>query len=489
MNDASHHALAHTAPPAPRGAPTSDAALEQLFSRQRAAFAAHPPPSRARRLEALAALRATCAYVRKELADALVADFGSHDPSIGLIWELSGVLGRIALAADQLDTWMRDAPRAVHPSFGDTTCFVRYQPKGVIGNVVPWNFPVDIALGPLVDILAAGNRAIVKPSEWTPHCADLVRRAIAAHFDPDEVSVVIGGLALSQRFIALPWDHLLYTGNPEVGRLVLAAAAANLTPVTLELGGKCPAILAPDRVSEDSIAEILMVKAVKSGQVCINTDYVLVPEARLDETVALLQRTWSTMFPRYVGNPANTGIINTRHFARLRDYVTEARARGVRVVELGDERADEARRQLPLTLLIDPPDDLAVMQEEIFGPLLPIKTYRTLDDAITYVNARARPLALYLFSDDAQTVEHVLTRTVSGGVAINTVAAHAGVPTLPFGGIGNSGMGAHHGHEGFLTFSHARAVYQRGSVNPYEVMRPPWGEPLAAVAAALVDGA
>ena len=463
------------------------AELQQLFQAQKRAWAAHNYPSLEERRESLKRLRAACAFARKGIVEALAADFGSHDPSIGLLWELAGVLGRIRYTSEHLPRFMAPSPRDGDPFFPDGKCYVRYQPKGVVGNMAPWNFPVDISLGPLVDILAAGNRAIVKPSENAPQCAELVRQAIASAFDPSEVAVVTGGLDMAHAFAETPWDHLIYTGNPAVARQVMAAAAKNLTPVTLELGGKCPSIIAPDRVTDETCAEILSIKAIKSGQVCINTDYVLAPHDQVDALIERMSALWTKMFPKYVGLPNSVGIINERHYDRLVGYVADAKARGVRVIELGGEAPDRAARKLPLTLVIDPPDDCAVMQEEIFGPILPIKSYRSVDDAIAHVNAGPRPLALYVFTDDAATAERVIGRTTSGGACVNSIAVQAAIPSLPFGGIGNSGMGAHHGIEGFQTFSHARAVFERGAANGWELLRPPWGEPLAAIAAMAVD--
>jgi coniferyl-aldehyde dehydrogenase len=466
--------------------PTTREQLRAAFDFQRSAFAANPYPTLAQRFDALASLRATCAYVSGRIAGALAADFGSHDPSIGLLWELGGVLSRIQHTAQHLEAWLEPVDRGSEP--GGARSYLRYQPKGVVGNMAPWNFPVDISLGPLVDILAAGNRAIVKPSELAPHCAELVRDAVQRHFDASLVHVVSGGVELAEAFSELPWDHLIYTGNPSVARKVLAAAAKNLVPVTLELGGKCPALIAPDRVNDDTLAEILSIKAVKSGQVCINTDYVLTPAASLPEVIEKLQTLWQRMFPQFVDHPSATGIIDERHFDRLLGYITEARERGVRVIMLGGESPQRARRTLPLTLIIDPPDDLRVMQEEIFGPILPIKPYATLDDAISFINAGERPLALYVFTDDEQLADRVLAQTTSGGACVNAIAVHAALPALPFGGIGHSGMGCHHGYEGFQTFSHGRAIFRRGQANPWELMRPPWGETLAAVAKAVTEG-
>lgn len=466
---------------------TSIAELHEAHARQKKRFAENPYPSLEERRDRLGALRRVCATVRQGIAESLAADFGSHDPSIGLLWELGGVLARLRYTSERLEQWMSPVERECDPAFGDARCYVRYQPKGVVGNMAPWNFPADISIGPLVDILAAGNCAIVKPSELAPHSAELVRKAVEKDFDPSIVTVVTGDADLARAFAEVPWDHLIYTGNPAVARMVMAAAAKNLTPVTLELGGKCPSIVAPDRVTEATIADVLAIKAVKSGQVCLNTDYMLVPETEVDRVVGMIQSVWLRMFPTFVENPSATGVINSRHFSRLMGYLEEAREKGARVVPLGDERPSSDRRKFPLTLVVRPSEDLAVMRDEIFGPILPIVPYRTLDDAIAFVNARERPLALYVFTDDPATADKVLGRTISGGACVNSVAVHAALPSLPFGGIGNSGMGYHHGYEGFQTFSHARSIFRRGTVNAWEPIYPPYGEMLAAVVPMILD--
>lgn len=463
--------------------------LQTAFEAQKRAFAREPYPSLTARLERLGRLKSACRSVREGLPGALRADFGSHDPSIGLLWELAGVLGRLHHTSERLGSWMEPAVRDADPAFPGSRAYVRYQPKGVVGNMAPWNFPVDLTLGPLVDILAAGNRAMVKPSELAPSSADLVHRAVAEHFAPEEVCVVTGDVELAREFAALPWDHLIYTGNPQVARSILKAAAPNLTPVTLELGGKCPAIVLPDRVTEDTFREILSVKAVKSGQVCLNTDYVCVPRAELENVVELLSRIWAELFPAFVSDESATGIINERHYERLVGYVAEAKRRGARVVELNPsgERPSPERRKFPMTIVVDPRDDLAVMQNEIFGPILAVKSYTDVQEAIDYVNAHERPLALYVFTEDASAVSRILGSTTSGGVSVNAIAVHAANPSLPFGGIGNSGMGYHHGYEGFQTFSHARSVFERGEANGWQPMRPPYTAEFAALANGLLD--
>jgi coniferyl-aldehyde dehydrogenase len=470
-------------------ADTTEAGLASLFTAQKRAFLGGQYPSLEERLKRLEALKGVCRTIRPQLGATLAQDFGSHDPTIGMLWELGGVLGRIRHATTHLARWLEPVEREEDPTFPGSRSHVRYQPKGVVGNMAPWNFPVDLTIGPLVDILAAGNRAIVKPSELAPYTGELVQKAVAEHFDAETVAVVTGGLDLAKAFARTPWDHLIYTGNPVVARSVMAAAAANLTPVTLELGGKCPSIVAPDRLNDDTFREILSVKAVKSGQVCLNTDYAMVPRARLEEALKLIASTWEQMFPTFVENPHATGIINERHYERLTSYVAEAKRKGARVIELnpGGETPSRERRKFPFTLVVDPDDSLTVMQDEIFGPILVVKTYGDLGEAIDYVNAHERPLALYVFTDDDAVVNRVLATTTSGGVSVNSIAVHVANPSLPFGGIGNSGMGYHHGYEGFQTFSHARAVFRRGEMNAWEMMRPPYTEQFAAIANALFD--
>jgi coniferyl-aldehyde dehydrogenase len=470
-------------------ADTSETGLKSLFVAQKRAFLEAPYPALAERFERLEALKNVCRFIRPKIGEALAKDFGSHDPTIGMLWELGGVMGRIRHTSGHLERWLAPVERETDPTFGDSRSYVRYQPKGVVGNMAPWNFPVDLTIGPLVDILAAGNRAIVKPSELSPYTGELVKAAVAEHFDEKLVAVVTGGVDLAKAFAATPWDHLIYTGNPVVARSVMAAAATNLTPVTLELGGKCPSLVAEDRVTEETFREILSVKAVKSGQVCLNTDYTLVPANRLEDALKTIASLWGQMFPTFVGNPQATGIINERHYDRLYGYVAEAREKGARVIELnpGNEKPSREKRKFPLTLIVDPDDSLAVMQNEIFGPILVVKSYDTLAGALDYVNAHDRPLALYVFTDDEAVVDRVLGTTTSGGVSVNSIAVHVANPSLPFGGIGNSGMGYHHGYEGFQTFSHARSVFRRGEQNAWELMHPPYTEQFAAIANAVFD--
>lgn len=456
--------------------------LNGLFQAQRDAFRANGYPPCAERIEALRALEAMVKRNRPRIEQALSADFGVHPPAITAIGELLGPIERARYARRHLKRWMKPQPRAVSRLvYGFSRAYVLYQPVGVVGNISPWNFPIELAVGPLVDILAAGNRAILKPSELAPASAEVVKEMIGATFDPGQVAVVTGGPGLAQAFIRLPWDHLLYTGSTAVGRLVAKAAAENLTPVTLELGGKCPAIVCDDSVDEATVAGILATKAIKSGQMCVTADYVFVPEAQRDRFVALARAAMERMLPSYPTNPHGTGIINDRHLERLQSYVADARGRGAQVIELSGTEINRRERKLPFTIVLDPADDMEVMRHEIFGPILPIKTYRSLDEVTAYVNARERPLALYVYTRDPALADRLLRQTVSGGAAINAAAVQVAVPSLPFGGSGGSGMGRYHSFEGFVTFSNAKSVFRAGFGYNSRLLHPPYGRTLERV--------
>ncbi len=338
-------------------------------------------------------------------------------------------------------------------------------------------------------MLAAGNRAIIKPSEFTPACGELLKDMIAATFDPDHVAVVTGELELATAFAAVRWDHLLYTGSPEVGRKVAVAAAQNLVPVTLELGGKNPAIVNEDSVDAETVGQILGAKMIKNGQMCITVDYCLVPRAKMQEFVDLAHKHVVERTPGYSTTADCTGIISERHLDRLTGLLEEAGKKDGQVVSLEpDAKIDRSTRQMPISLVVDPSDDLALMREEIFGPILPIKPYDSVDEALAYVNAGERPLALYVFSKDNSVADYVLDRTTSGGACVNSCALQGALPSLGFGGIGQSGSGRHHGIEGFREFSNPRGVVRRGENDLVEALLPPYGPLAEAVVTAALNG-
>ncbi len=450
--------------------------LETVFAAQKAAFLGDPYPSFAAREEQIRALVATVMRHRRAMKDALHSDFGWHPEPIADLIEILGIAGRADYVLGELPRWMADEQRAIDPAtWGSAAASVRHQPKGVIGNMVPWNFPFDIAFGPLIDMLAAGNRVIIKPSDLGPASGALIETMIAETFDPDRVAVVNGGIDLARHFPTLRWDHLMFTGSPAIGRSVMAAAAANLVPVTLELGGKCPAIVARDAINADTVTNIVGMKSLKSGQVCVAPDHVYVPRADVERFVTLTQAHVAANLADYTTGPDATGMISKRHLDRILAMIDEARRAGCEVVQLeADAVTDPETRRTPLTLVIDPPADLAMLREEIFGPILPIIPYDEVDDVIVAINAGERPLALYVYADDEATIDRILTNTTSGGACVNLALLHGALAPLPFGGVGNSGMGRHHAIEGFREFSNPRGVFRRGSGGIIDAFNPPY---------------
>ena len=470
-----------------------DAALADLasaFAVQKKAFAANRNPAIEQRRERLMALIGMMMANRERIGDALVSDFGAHPRPASDLIEVLGVVGRAQYVLEHLEQWMKPSARETDAALhGTAQAFVQYQPKGVIGNIVPWNFPFDLSIGPLTEMLAAGNRVIIKPSEYTPACGELLREMVAAAFDPDLVHVVVGGLDLAQAFSATPWDHLLYTGSPNVGRQVMQAAAANLTPVTLELGGKCPAIMTPGSVTAANVESVIGTKIIKNGQMCISVDYALVPRAEVDAFVEHAKAFMATAAPDYARSDECTGIISPRHLARLTDMLEEARGRKGRIVTLeADETPDAASRRMPMVLVVDPAPDLRIMQEEIFGPILPVVPYDDLDSIVDGINGGERPLGLYVFGDDAELTRQIIDQTHSGGACINTCAMQGALPSLGFGGSGMSGMGRHHGVEGFREFSNQRGVVIRGEGDMISAFYSPYAKAAGLVQAVLAGG-
>ncbi|QBM76581.1 aldehyde dehydrogenase family protein [Sphingomonas sp. AAP5] len=463
------------------------AALGTAFAAQRAAFATDRRPSIEARRERLGALIGMMLANRERISAAVAQDFGAHPVPASDLIEVLGVVGRAQHVLEHLEEWMAPSPRHTDPAMlGTARAHIEYQPKGVIGNIVPWNFPFDLSVGPMVDMLAAGNRVIIKPSEYTPACADLLAEMVACTFDPDLVTVAVGGLELARAFSSMPWDHLLYTGSPGVGRQVMQAAAANLTPVTLELGGKCPAIMTPNSVTETNVESVIGTKLIKSGQMCVSVDYALVPRGDLDTFVAHAQSFMARAAPNYSRGEECTGMISTRHLQRIEDMLEEARASQCRIVTLEEDgRIDRETRRMPMSLAIAPSQNLRIMQEEIFGPILPVVPYDDLDDALEAINAGERPLGLYVFGDDAALTEHVLAATHSGGAAVNTCAIQSALPSMGFGGSGMSGMGRHHGIEGFREFSNPRGVVVRGAGDLIDVFYAPYAKAAGLVQAVL----
>ncbi len=451
--------------------------MRAIFDAQRAAFLRAGAPSLQARRADLKKLADAIGRGVERLAAAISADFGHrsrHETELGEVFPAQSAIRH---TLRHLARWMRPKRVSVGFELMPASARILYQPVGVVGIISPWNYPFNLAIVPLVAALAAGNRVMLKPSELTPRTSDFLAELLAGLFPSEQVATVIGGPESGQAFARLPFDHLFYTGSTTVGRLVMQAAADNLTPVTLELGGKSPCIIGEDAALPNAVESIVHGKLLNAGQTCIAPDYVLLPEQRLDEFVARATETAQKFYPTLARNPDYTSIINERHYRRIAQYVAEAKAKGVRVVEINpthDPLPAEARK-LPPTLLIEPGDDLSVMREEIFGPVLPVKTYRALDQAIDYVNRHPRPLALYYFGADTGKRDEVLRRTVSGGASVNTTLFHFAAENLPFGGIGPSGIGAYHGEFGFQTFSHRKGVFLQSRINSTRFLHPPFG--------------
>ncbi len=438
--------------------------MQSAFQAQRRGFAADRLPTfddRRGRIEQII----TMMEANKEaIYAALSADFGAHSSAAADTFEVMPVTARARFAIAHLEEWMRPVAREVDPAYqGALRAFVKSQPKGVVGNIAPWNFPFEIGIGPMVDIIAAGNRFMLKPSEYTPACSALMQQMVSEHFAEDLAYVAVGGLELARAFSALPFDHLLYTGSSNVGKEIMAAAAQNLTPVTLELGGKCPAVFLPGSVTPDLVNMVVGVKSVKNGQMCVSVDHCFVPRGELDNFARMATEFMTAAMPGYARSQACTGIISDRHLDRIGEMLAEAEARDVRIVTLEkDGQVDRQSRQMPLSLVLDPPQDLRMMKEEIFGPIIPVIPYDELDEVIERINDSDRPLGVYVMGNDVPMVDHVLSETISGGAAVNAAAIQAGLKDLGFGGVGMSGMGRHHGLDGFREFSNQRGVVVRG---------------------------
>lgn len=438
--------------------------IRTILEKQRAAYLANEPWTLEQRCELLDRAIGLLVNHEQEIIDALTADFGHRSPGFSKGSEVLSPLATLKQTKAELAAWMR--PEMRQATTGEA--WVHYQPLGVVGIVTAWNVPGYMVFTGLAGALAAGNRVMIKPSEFNPHTSALIARLIRSVYAEDEVAVVLGGPQVGQAFCGQPFDHLLFTGATSIGKHVLRAAAENLVPVTLELGGKSPAIISRTADFKSAVAKTVIGKLLNGGQLCVAPDYVFVPTQSVDAFISAAKAVVAGFFPTLKDNPEYTSIINSRHFERLQGYLSEAREAGVELIELnaaGEDFSDAMHNKIVPTLLRDPGDDLQVMQDEIFGPLLPIKPYETISDVIACINARPRPLALYYFGNDAAEEAQVLTRTCSGGVTLNGVLSHASTESLPFGGVGQSGMGAYHGIDGFRTFSHAKAVL-RTAPNP-----------------------
>ncbi|MFC3050858.1 coniferyl aldehyde dehydrogenase [Kordiimonas pumila] len=439
-------------------------AIQVIFDKQKHAYLKEGAVSAAVRKDRLKrALKCLMDY-KEEYISLISEDFGNRSADTTLFADIVASCSALKGAIKHVDSWMKPSKRSLQFPLGllGAKAEVVPQPKGVVGLITPWNFPLTMVFVPLAQMLAAGNRVMIKPSEAIPRTAAFLKDVFSRHFDETEVYVVTGGVDTSEAFARQPWDHLMFTGAPAIGKLVMRAASENLTPVTLELGGKSPVIVGKSADLHMVAERVATMKHLNAGQICLAPDYLAIDAGRQDAFVAEYTKQVHKMYPRMLSNDQYTSIISSRHYDRLAGYIEDARAKGadVRMINpaLEDFEGQNKSNKMPSVLVLNPSDDMKVMQEEIFGPILPVRTYEKVEDVVDYINARPRPLALYYFGHDTKEQNTILSRTTSGGVTVNDVLWHGAHESLPFGGVGNSGMGHYHGYEGFLEFSHQKSV-------------------------------
>lgn len=473
-----------TTPPSNVSSPADAIAdMKRIFAAQRAAFGRDRYQSADARVRNIEALRGALVRHKDTLAREVSSDFGHRSQDETLFAEVMTSLEGLKYTKNNIAEWMKPDVRHVGPMQQPARARVVHQPLGVVGIIVPWNYPIFLAIGPLTAALSAGNRAMIKMSSFTPALAEAFKKMIRSVFSEDEVAVITGGGPVSDAFSRMPFDHIIFTGSTTVGRTVMEAAAANLTPVTLELGGKSPVILHESYPIEDAVPRIAFGKCWNAGQTCVAPDHLLCPRDKVDEFVTKFTAQVSAMYPTMLDNPDYTSVINSKQYNRIQGYMKDAREKGARIIEINPAREDFSKsRKMPVTLVLDVRDDMELMKNEIFGPILPIIPHDGLDDALTYVNEHARPLALYYFDYDRARGHRVETETCSGGMCINDTISHVGVDDLPFGGVGPSGMGRYHGKEGFLTLSNPRGILEKPKFYPLKYFLPPFGNPVHRIA-------
>lgn len=471
---------------APTKEVSASADLQAILDNQRSAFKTEGPVELATRIDRIDRCIALLVDNKEAICEAVNQDFGCRSKYVSLMMDVMNSVGSLKFVKKNLKKWMKPEKRSpfMPMNFLGARAHIHYQPKGVVGIMTPWNVPVNMIFSPLADVLGAGNRAMIKPSEFTPNTAEIMRRLFARYFEESEVCVVTGGPEVGAAFSALPLDHLIFTGATSIGRLVLRAAAENMVPVTLELGGKSPVVISEDCDIQQAAERIISGKAMNGGQLCVSPDYCFVPQSRLEAFINRCKEVIAEQFPTVQGNPDFVACINERHYDRVKGYIEEAAAAGTRIVPLcpaGEEFSEREAHKIALHLIIDPTDELACMQDEIFGAVLNLKTYDDLTPVIDFINARERPLALYYFGRDKAEQQRVLRETISGGVSVNAVALHVACDDLPFGGVGHSGMGNYRGRDGFRSFSHARSIYREGFLDLARLAGtlPPYGQKVA----------
>ncbi len=444
------------------------------LEQQKAAFLQMPYPSEKLRKQQLRALKKALLKYKSKLIKAISADFGRRAFDESILAEILPIILSINHTIKHLRQWMTPEKRKVSMLFQPASSRIMVQPLGVIGIIAPWTYPIFLSLGPIIAAIAAGNRVILKPSEFTPYSNRILKEILTDAFSPDEVSLFEGDAELASGFAGLPFDHLLFTGSTPVGKLVMGAAAKNLTPVTLELGGKSPAIICNDVSADFAVERMLYGKCLNAGQSCVAPDYVLCPESMQNALIESFKNRFAELYPD-LNSGQYSSIINDRHYARIQNLLNDALEKGAKGIPLG-EKSEHLPRSMPLQLLINPNEDMLIMQQEIFGPILPIVTYQQLSEAISSVKKGARPLAMYLFTKSKSAENQVLMQSHAGGMCINDTLSHVVQNDLPFGGVGYSGMGKYHAREGFMTFSASKSIYKRGRFNTAKMVQPTYGK-------------
>lgn len=453
---------------------TNDA-LQMQLNNQKASYRLAPAPSCQHRINQLNELKSALLLFQDQFVEALTQDYGVRSSQDTLISDILPCVMNINYTIKHLKKWMKPQKRHAGLLLSPAKVTVQYQPLGVVGIMVPWNFPVMLSIGPLITALAAGNRAMIKLSEFTPHTNQVISRMLKSVFSDDHVTVIEGDASVAAAFSALAFDHLIFTGSTTVGRYVMKAAAENLTPVTLELGGKSPVIIADDMPIETAVERLIYGKCLNAGQICVAPDYIFCPESKVDAFITAYQQQFQKMYGNKTLSDDYGNVINDAQYSRLLSWLDDAVKKGAKVLSANGTEINRDSRQLPTQLITQTTDDMLLMQGEIFGPLLPIIGYKELPEALNYINDRARPLALYIMSFDTSVQQEILDNTHSGGVCINETVFHVAADDAPFGGIGDSGMGHYHGKEGFLTFSKAKTILSRGKLNTGKLVHPPYG--------------
>jgi len=456
--------------------------MSSILSRQKAAHIRDGIPSVSKRIEWLDKSIDLLVTHGDALAEAMREDFGHRSVDQSNLTDIAGSIGALKFSKKHVAKWMRPEKRKVEFPLGllGSRAELQFQPKGVIGVISPWNFPVNLTFAPLAGVFAAGNRAMIKPSEFTEATSELMKQLIGQYYDEEEVAVITGGPEVGAEFSKLAFDHMVFTGATSIAHHVMRAAADNLVPLTLELGGKSPVVLGRSADMQKAASRIMAGKTLNAGQICLAPDYAFVPQEKTAEFVGAATKAIETMYPSGLkDNDDYTSIVNQRHYDRIMSYIEEAREKGAEVHELtpaGENFSQQPHRKIPPHIIVNPGDDLKVMKDEIFGPILPIKSYGETKDAVAYVNAHDRPLGLYYFGEDSTEKDYVLNNTTSGGVTVNDVIFHVAQEDLPFGGVGPSGMGSYHGRDGFMEFSHKKSVYTQTGSEMLAMMRPPYGD-------------